>query len=110
MAAVARTLVRMGPAAEFRVHRVDAEFDTDLDGALPVPDGSLPLVFIVRGPPIHRQDRGNADIGIGKRFLECLGAGRKHAGRLEPLEKIGPGAELNPLVSEFSHFRGQFFE
>ena len=100
----------MRAAAEFAVHRVDAQFDGDLDGAFPVADGGLTFILIVRCPPIHRQQRGNADIGVRQGTLEGFHPIGKNARRLEPFQEIGARAEFDPLIAQFGHFRGQLFQ
>ena len=100
----------MRAAAELGVHRVDAHLDGDLDGALPVPDRRLALVLVVRRPAVHRQQRGDADVGVAERLLEGLDPIGEDTRRLEPFEEIGARAEFDPLVAEFGHLRGKLLE
>ncbi len=73
-------------------------------------DRRLPFGLVIGGPAIHRQQRGDTDIGLLQSLLEGPYAFRKDARRLEPFEEIGARAEFDPVVAEFLYFGREGFE
>ena len=61
-----------GTAVELRVHHVHPELDRDLDRALPVADGRLPLVLVGAGPAEQRQQARDLDPGVVSAPLNAL--------------------------------------
>src|SRR5687767_8643583 len=53
----------LGASVEHGVHDPAAQLDRDLDGALPVADGSLALVLVRAGPLVQRENRGDLHAG-----------------------------------------------
>ena len=61
-----------GTAVELGVHDGHAELDRDLDRALPVADGRLPLVLVGAGPAEQRQQARDLDPGVVSAPLNAL--------------------------------------
>ena len=100
----ARTSPRRSPACSGRplssefIDR-DAELHRDLDRALPVAHGRLPLVLVRPGPAEQRQQRGHLDARRGERLPERAHGRRVHPRMAEERDEVVARRQLDVLVA-----------